>query len=66
MAERPHDDIDVEMVDIDPPFAAYDGPCPRPAEVTHFGDLAARRRVYLCGCGRGEPAHQMRTVYGDG
>jgi hypothetical protein len=29
----------------------YDGPCPRPAEVTTWDDLARGERHWLCGCG---------------
>lgn len=29
----------------------YDGPCPRPAEVTTHGDLARGERRWICGCG---------------
>jgi hypothetical protein len=29
----------------------YDGPCPRPVEVTAWDDLAKGERHWLCGCG---------------
>lgn len=29
----------------------YDGPCPQPAEITNYGDLARGERRWLCGCG---------------
>lgn len=29
----------------------YDGPCPSPAEVTTWSDLANGERHWICGCG---------------
>lgn len=29
----------------------HEGPCPSPAEVTSFSDLANGQRYWVCGCG---------------
>jgi Zn ribbon nucleic-acid-binding protein len=38
------------MVTMAPQYT-YDGPCPQPAEVTNFVELANGERHWICGCG---------------